>query len=149
MAYLYGQLLNSQLENSTGDPSSGGTPIGRIYIDVTSSANAIAKFHNGTSYVPFGSAVMTANLTGTATFNSYGNSETIYNLGGSTLAALTLALPTTTSIGQIVRYVTKPAVTAVTLTGTVVAGASLTSMSANTVAAWQAINTTGSFVRIQ
>jgi hypothetical protein len=148
MPHIYGQILNAQLENSSGDPSTAAS-IGRVYIDVTSAANAVPKFNNGTSYVPFGSAVMTANLTGTATFNSYGNSETIYNLGGGTLSTLALTLPTTTSIGQICRYMTKPAVTTITLTGTVVAGAALTSMTANTIASYQAINTTGSFIRIQ
>jgi len=153
MPYIYGQILNAQLENSVGDPASGGTPLGRVYIDITSTSAAVAKYFNGTAYVPFsasGAPTATNNNTATATFNTTGTNQTIYNTGGTTLATLTLTLPATTLVGQVVRYTTLPAVTSVTVTGgTVLIGAAVTSLSANQTIAYQAVNTTGSFVRIQ
>jgi hypothetical protein len=148
MPYIYGQLQNAQFENSVGNPASGGTPLGRVYIDITNSAAAVAKYYNGSAYVSFGSGLMTANTTSTVTFNTSGNSETVYNSSASTLGSLTLALPVTSSVGQILRYFTAGAVTTVTVTGTVI-GAALTSMSANQTVIYQAVNTTGTFVRIQ
>lgn len=53
MPYLYGQLLNAQLENSAGNPSAGGTPMGRVYIDTTSASAAAPKFYNGTAWTTF------------------------------------------------------------------------------------------------
>lgn len=148
MAHMYSQLLNAQFENSVGAPTSGGTPLGRIYLDITSTTLAVAKVFNGTSYVNFGAPIMTANTTATAGFNSVGNNETIYNTNSSTLSTLTLALPTTTSVGQVCRYITNGIVTTLTLTGTVVIGAAVTSLSALQTISFQAINTTGSFVRL-
>ena len=50
MPYIYGQLLNAQIENSTGSPASGGTPSGRMYLDVTSTSNSVPYLHDGTAY---------------------------------------------------------------------------------------------------
>lgn len=148
MPYIFGQLLNAQLENSVGAPSSGGTPLGRVYIDISSTSLAVAKVFNGTSYVNIGSSLMTLNTTATAGYNSVGNSETIYNTNSSTLSTLALTLPTTTSVGQVCRYITNGIVTTLTVTGTVVIGAAVTSLAALQSISFQAINTTGSFVRL-
>ena len=147
MPHIYGQLLNAQLENSVGDPASGGTAVGRIYIDTTSSTGGVAKYYNGSSFVPFSSTVMTNNNTATATFNTAGYNETIYNTGVSTLASCTITLPATSSIGQICRYSSSPLVASVTIAGTVTFGTPVTAL-VGTIA-YQAINTTGSFIRIQ
>lgn len=94
-------------------------------------------------------AVTTSNSTATATFNTSKQSETIYETSTTLIAALTIALPSTTIIGQILRYVSNRVVTAVTVTGTVVAGPALTTFGAAGVAAWQAVDTSGTFIRIQ
>lgn len=96
-----------------------------------------------------GFVVMTANTTATATFNTSGRNETIYDTSGSLLVALTIALPGTSVAGQIVRYVNKSGVTTVTVTGTVSIGAALTTLAANSSVSWQAIDTGGSWIRIQ
>jgi hypothetical protein len=58
-------------------------------------------------------------------------------------------LPSTSSIGQILRYVSNPSVATVTISGTVSIGTAVTSLSAKQIIAYQAINTTGSFIRIE
>lgn len=147
---MYGQLLNAQMENSSGNPASGGTPLGRIYIDssIVSTSHGIPLFYDGTGYVPFGQALVTLNNTATASFNVLGVSETICNTSGTTISAVTLTLPSTSAIGQIVRYVSKSAVTTLTVSGTVTVGATITSLTTNQTIAYQAINTTGSYIRI-
>jgi hypothetical protein len=94
------------------------------------------------------SVTMTSNTTATATFNTSKNDETIYDTSSSLITALTIALPSTTRSGQILRYISNRTVTTTTVTGTVVVGASPT-LAANSSVAWQAVNTSGSFVRIQ
>lgn len=149
MPYMYGQLLNAQLENSVGNPTLGGTPVGRVYNDISNPAASIPKFYNGSAWSAFGASLMTANTTGTAAFNNYGNSETIYNTSAATLGTLALSLPSVTAVGQICRYVSKGAVTTLTLTGTVVIGAALTSLAANGSVAYQAVDLVGTFIRLQ
>lgn len=96
-----------------------------------------------------GGVVMTQNTTATATFNTDGYAETIYDDDATTIASLTINLPSTTSNGEILRYVTKAIITSVTVNGTVSIGASVTSLAANSSVAWQAINDSGTFIRIQ
>lgn len=97
---------------------------------------------------PSNMPVMTLNTTSTITFNTAGNNETIYNTSGSLLATGTITLPTTTVAGQILRYVSKTGITLVTVTGTVSVGATVTSLAGTVSVAWQAVNTTGTFVRL-
>lgn len=150
MPYLYGQLFNTQLENSTGNPASGGTPLGRIYLDITNTAHSIPKYFDGSTYANFGAPIITSNSTSVVTFNTTGDNETIYKSSAFLLVSATITLPTTTSIGQILRYVVNSGITTVTLVGTIVAGnPTLTTLAQYGSVAWQAINTTGSFVRIQ
>ena len=96
-----------------------------------------------------GPVTMTANTTGTITFNSNSHNETIYNTSGSTISSATITLPSTTAAGQVCRYVTGGAVTSVTVSGTVDIGAAVTTLAANSTVAWQADATSGHFVRIQ
>lgn len=93
--------------------------------------------------------ITTSNSTATATFNAIGRHETIYDASPSTIASLTINLPTVTIVGQIVRYVTKAIATTVTVTGTVSIGAALTTLAANGSVAWQAVDTGGTFIRLQ
>jgi len=93
--------------------------------------------------------LMTANSSATVTFNAAGNSETQFNVSLSTIASLTINLPTTSIPGEIVRYVSAAAATSVAVNGTVAIGAALTSLAANSSVAWQAVNASGSWVRIQ
>lgn len=92
---------------------------------------------------------MTPNTTATATFNATGKNETIYNSSATLLTALTINLPSTTVAGQMLRYVCKGAVTVLTVNGTIVAGSTVSSLLAGSVLAFQSVNTTGSFARIQ
>lgn len=92
---------------------------------------------------------MTANSTATVSFNSAGRSETVYNPNPATLPSLTITLPPASAPGQIVRYATAGAVTSVTVSGTVGIGAPLTTLPANGSVAWQAINSSGEWVRLQ
>lgn len=103
---------------------------------------------SGLSNIPNPSITMTSNTTATATFNSAGNDETIYDTSGTLITALTIALPSTTRVGQILRYLSNRTVTTTTVTGTVLVGASPV-ISANTSIAYQAVDTSGSFIRIQ
>lgn len=150
MPHIYGQLLNAQMENSSGNPASGGTPTGRVYLDITNVSAAVPKFYNGTSWVPFGNTLATNNNTSAATFNTNGNNETIYNTGSGTLSACTITLPATSLVGQVCRYATKVAVTTVTMSfaGSLSFGAAVTSLSANGVIAYMAVDTAGTFIRI-
>ena len=91
---------------------------------------------------------MTANRTATVTFNTSGHSESVYNTSASTITSLTLNLPTATVTGQILRYTTAGAATTVTVNGTVSVGTALTTMTANSTVAWQAVNYSGAWTRI-
>lgn len=150
MPYIYGQLLNAQMENSSGNPASGGSPLGRLYIDsgIIGATHGVPFFYDGTQWTQFGMSQVTLNNTGTASFNVLGLSETIYNTSGTTISALTLTLPSVSAVGQVVRYVSKSAVTTLTVSGTVTVGAAITSLSANQSIAYQAINNTGSYIRV-
>lgn len=100
-------------------------------------------------WVPYGNPKMTANTTSTATFNTVGYSETIYDSSGSTITSLTITLPATTVAGEICRYVTAAVATTVTVNGTVAIGAAVTSLAANSSIAYQAADNAGTFIRIQ
>lgn len=95
-----------------------------------------------------GTPVMTANTTGTITFNSSGNSETIYNTSGTLLASATITLPSSSVVGQTLRYVSAAIITTLTISGTVSIGAAITTLAANGSVTYQAINIGGSFVRL-
>ena len=88
-------------------------------------------------------------VSGTVTFNASKKHETIYLSSASTITSITAALPTVTLVGQMVRLMSKSAITTLTISGTVAAGATLTSMTAGQCAVYQATNTTGTFIRIQ
>lgn len=92
---------------------------------------------------------MTQNNTATATFNTTSNNETIYDTSSTLAASLTINLPGTSVAGQILRYVSNRVVTTVTVNGTVSVGAALTTLAANSSVAWQAIDASGTFIRIQ
>lgn len=94
------------------------------------------------------SGLMTSNQTGTITFNSNSRCETIYNSNAATIANATITLPTTNAQGQIIRYVTKGAITSVTISGSVDIGAAVTTLAANSSIAYQSISTNGHWIRI-
>ena len=74
-----------------------------------------------------GQSAMTLNTTGTITFKNTGYSETIYNPSTTTLSSGTITLPTTSTVGQTVRYTGNAAISSITITGTVDIGSGLTS----------------------
>ncbi len=109
-------------------------------------ANDTAAVEN-THYA--GPVTMTSNTTGTVTFNTADHNQTIYNTSGTTISSATITLPTASRAGQVLRYVTAGAITSVTISGTVDAGASLTTLAANSIVAWQAETTAGHWIRIE
>lgn len=99
-----------------------------------------------------GTPSVTNDNTTTVTFATDGTNQTRYDTTSSLATAITIALPAgaaTSTVGQILRYVSNRAVTTVTVTGTVAAGPALTSFAAAGVAAWQAADTAGTWIRIQ
>ena len=93
--------------------------------------------------------LVTVNTSSKVTFNPLGYEETQVNTSGSTIARLTINLPSASSARQVVRYVTAGNCTKVTVEGTVLAGAAVKTLAANSSVAWQAVNTGGTWVRIQ
>lgn len=94
--------------------------------------------------------VLTSNTTAAITFNASGNSEVIYNSNSATLLTGTITLPTTTVTGQVVQYVSKGAVTTLTMSGgTIDIGTTLTALVANASVQFIATGTNGHFVRTQ
>jgi hypothetical protein len=114
-----------------GTTNSSRTTIGR---------SGIQTILNGYGHGSAVMGIMTANTTGTITFNVLSQTETIYNTSSSTIASATITLPINSGFaGQTVRYVTAGAVTSVTMAGgSVVIGAAPTSLVANGSVAWQA-----------
>jgi len=93
-------------------------------------------------------SAMTSNSTSTATFNTNMQDETIYNSSGTTVASLTITLPSTNRLGQVVRYVTAAVTTTVTISGTVLIGAAVTTLGANGSIAYQSVSANGSWIRL-
>lgn len=118
--------------------------------DVSTIGTNGSRFHEVWTTRIMGGVVMTANATSNVVFNTAGYSETVYNTSASPIVTLFPVLPATTSVGQILRYVSAGAVTTVSLTGgTVDIGSALTTLSANGSVAYQADSAAGHFVRIQ
>lgn len=116
--------------------TSGQVPISNGAVQIWTTSAALAQ------------AVMTANTTSTITFNNSGNSETIYNTSGTTIISATITLSTTSTPGQIERYVSAGAVTTVTTAGgTLDAGAAVTTLAANGSLAWQC-DVNGHWIRL-
>jgi hypothetical protein len=138
---------NTMWQVQTGNKQAwfGAAPVTQPSGDVGAGLVSLGLFSSATVNP---SVTMTSNTTATATFNTSNNDETIYDTSTTLLTALTIALPSTTRVGQILRYVSNRTVTTTTVTGTVAVGASPT-LAQNTAIAYQAINTTGSFLRIQ
>jgi len=111
------------------------------------SGNLVAATANSDYAKP---PVMTSNTTSTITFNSSGNTETIYNTSASTIASATITLPSTNLAGEICTYSTHGALTSVTMAGaTMDVGPSLTTLAADSTAQWQSESANGHFVRIK
>ncbi len=91
---------------------------------------------------------VSAATSGTVTFAA-SRDQTIYLSSSSTIASITIALPTVTVIGQKCFLASKSIVTSLTLTGTVASGAALTALTAGGNAQYQAVDTAGTFVRIE
>lgn len=111
---------------------------------------------DGTAYHTVGAGsvanlnVGTVNTSGTVTFNVNGMTETQANTGVSVISALTITLPTISSIGQHLRYFSADVVTTITVTGgTTVYGTGLTTLPANGTACWEALDAGGTWMRIQ
>lgn len=107
----------------------------------------------GVSVLAASGAIVTtsAATSGTVAFtNPTGNlDETIYLSSASTILSITIPLPTTTRSGQIFRMVSKSAVTTLVISGgSIVSGTNPSTLMAGGSVAFQAINTTGSCIRL-
>lgn len=146
---LFGGNISVSYQSSAVTPANAWTPgipsttsLGGLLLSTNYLPFSVngAKFINGT--------VMTANTTATVAFNTAGNSEHVYNTSASTMASLAITLSTSAVADQVNRYSTHGVCTAVTVTGTVSVGAAVTSLTADSSVAWQAITPT-TWVRIQ
>jgi len=106
MPYIYGQLLNAQLENSSGAPSSGGTPTGRIYVDITTPTAAQAKIYNGTTWVYLFSADVNGNLAVNNVVQGYTTTVTAAGTTTLTVSSTFLQFFTGTTTQSVVLPVT-------------------------------------------
>jgi hypothetical protein len=117
-------------------------------IGADGSKNIVSKSEN-VDYS--GAIVMTANTTGTITFNSSGHSETISNSSSTLLATATITLPSASTPGQLLTYVGNEIITTLTITGgTQDVGPTLpTTLAANKTLQFQEVGTSGHYIRIQ
>lgn len=148
-----GSTVTSNLSQYLFSPVANSVMIGDSDGNMTWSSSPIVNTFgvNGSLTVSniIGGVVMTPNTTATVTYNSSGQTETVYDTSSSTIANLSITLPSTTKAGETVRYVTAGTATIVTISGTVSIGAAVTTLAANSSIAYQAINNSGSFIRIQ
>ena len=98
--------------------------------------------------------VVTLNTGTPVTFNTSGFHQTVYSNATGTKATANLILPTGTAstlAGQLLRYVSEGAITTLTVSGSgnVLVGSPVTGLSGNGSVAWQAISTSGTYIRIQ
>lgn len=148
-------LAGNQNATILNSPTSAGGPqFAQGYYNQVGSFLPNGKFRANYGFVGDASALtnlvtMTANSSGAASFNNQGYSETIFNSNPAVLPSLTLALPNSSSPGQIVRYLTAGGASSVTVSGTVLIGESLTTLPANGVVAWQSANSSGQWLRIR
>lgn len=98
-----------------------------------------------------GPVTMTANTTGTITFNTAGHSETISDSSSTLLATATITMPSSSTQGQLLTYVGNEIITTLTITGgTQDVGPTLpTTLAANKTLQFQEVGTGGHYVRIQ
>lgn len=118
-----------------------GTATNNQLIVATNMASQLAIFscHLTTSTATSGTVTAVTNY----------QSETIYLSNSSTISSITIALPTTTIIGQIFRIHSKAAVTTLSVTGTSFADSAVTSLTAGQTIGYQAQNASGAYIRIQ
>jgi hypothetical protein len=131
----------------------GGNPIGTTNGSAPNPGDIILWNPDVDFFIPEPWCVETTSTatSGTVTFapDDYEPDVTIYLSASSTITSLTISRPTTTRIGQIFRLVTKSAITTLTTSGGTTATANdPTSLSAGGSPAWQAITTTGSYIRL-
>ncbi|HEY3762403.1 MAG TPA: VCBS repeat-containing protein [Verrucomicrobiae bacterium] len=86
---------------------------------------------------------------GTVTAATIYQSETTYLSNASTIPSLTIALPTSTVVGQTFLIHTKSAVTALTVTGGSFVDAAVTSLTAGQTVIYEAVTTTGMYIRLE
>lgn len=118
--------------------------------DVSTIGTNGSRFHEVWTTRIMGGTVMTANTTSNIVWNTAGYSETIYNTSGSTIVTAFPVLPSTTTIGEVLAYVSAGVITTVSVTGgTIDIGSAVTTLAANGSIAYQADNTTGHFIRLR
>jgi hypothetical protein len=87
---------------------------------------------------------------GTVTASTSYWNETVYLAAGSTIASITIALPSSgTLVGQIYRIHTKSIVTTLSVTGGFFVDAAVVALTAGQTIAYQAQSTSGAYIRIQ
>jgi len=87
---------------------------------------------------------------GTVTASTSYWDETVYLSSGSTIASITIALPSSgTLVGQIYRIHTKSSVTTLSVTGGSFADTAVVTLTAGQTIAYQAQSTSGAYIRIQ
>lgn len=91
-----------------------------------------------------------AATSGTVTASTSYWNETVYLSSGSTIASITIALPSSgTLVGQIYRIHTKSIVTTLSVTGGSFADTAVVALTAGQTIAYQAQSTSGAYIRIQ
>lgn len=159
----------SRLENgqvSVVYSSSIVTPA-NAWVPSVQSVNNFGTLTLGTNYVPLNAImlhVVTANgidltnvlhvtvsaaTSGTVTADNTHQSETTYLNSGSTITTITLALPTTTIVGRTWFLHPKSAITTLAVTGGAFVDAAVTSMTAGQTIGYQAVDTAGTYIRMQ
>jgi len=86
---------------------------------------------------------------GTVTATTTYWNDTVYLSSGSTITSITVALPSSTSVGQTFRIHSKSIVTALTVSGGSYLDSAVTSLIAGQTIAYQATTTGGAYIRIQ
>src|ERR1700734_2159789 len=150
-AVATGHSISSLMDSVTSSTTGGVFCRGSSWTALGAGTTGQRFQTQGTAGTPLwvNPVTMTSNSTGTATFNSSSNSETIYDSSSTTVAALTITLPTTSIPGQLCSYATAAIVTTITMAGgTVDIGSALTASPANGVFIWEC-DVSGHWIRMQ
>jgi len=128
--------------HSTGNYTNDAT----IFAGTVTAATAITE--RAKDVAPHVTASPSTSGTVTAS-TSYWN-ETVYLVNFSTIASITIALPSSGTVaGQIYRIHTKSSVTTLSVTGGSFADAAVVTLTAGQTIAYQATTTTGTYIRIE
>ncbi|HEY1663130.1 MAG TPA: VCBS repeat-containing protein [Verrucomicrobiae bacterium] len=104
---------------------------------------------NGASLTNILHATTSSATSGTVTAATIYSSETTYLSNASTITSITIALPTSTVVGQTFLIHTKSAITSLSVTGGSFADTAVTSMAVGQTVIYEAVTTTGTYIRLE